>query len=66
MYIFCSKALADALNIKKMNYRKCRPMLKLMNYTPGIVNASEVFKLVESSSYLEARTDILNQEFNAF
>lgn len=21
MYIFCSKALADALNIKKMNYR---------------------------------------------
>ena len=24
MYIFCSKALADALNIKKMNYRKCR------------------------------------------
>ena len=37
MYIFCSKALADALNIKKMNYRKCRPMLKLMNYTPGMV-----------------------------
>ena len=37
MYIFCSKALADVLSIKKNELQKMPVMLKLMNYMLGMV-----------------------------